>query len=544
MKDMEMSTQPYTEGGRGPKPSSNSTSVASLLVADCGTVFTKVSLFGKVEGQYRLMARGEAPTTIAPPYEDITKGIIQAINIIEFITGRLFISEGRIISPEQSNGDGVDVFISTISAGGPVRLIVLGAVDATMEHLAAQAASGLYAETYSLPSPSQVATSAPVPVSVGAGAGPSSAESPWTPERVAFEWEQQIERIRELQPHATLIVGMANGPAGSTPLQEACQLVIKATAELNKQNSASAPTGTASRQVAVLYAGAPQYVEAVQHMLQGTATVTRVDPLVSPQHVGSTSIAIGGLYERDVIQHIPGYSRLHSWSGSAPVPTATSLSSLVRFLAQHYTMNVTAVDVGGANTTLMMAGEGGEFIPTVNCGVGVGPSLGTVLQQAGMQRVARWLPFDITEDELRQYVLNHMLHPHVVPTNQRDLQITHAFAREAIILTAENARGNSQQWLDADLILATGGVLAHAPKYGQAALVLLDALQPRGVTSLVLDRTMRIAQLRAVATVAPIAAVQVNENDAVTHSLGTCVIPSGKLPQAEVAVRGGIVYTG
>lgn len=538
-----MSTQPYTEGGQGPKPSSNSTSVASLLVADCGTVFTKVSLFGKVEGQYRLMARGEAPTTIAPPYEDITKGIIQAINIIEFITGRLFISEGRIISPEQSNGDGVDVFISTISAGGPVRLVVLGSVDAAMEQLAAQAASGLYAEIYSLPSPSQVATSAPVPVSVGAGAGPSGALDPWTTERVAFEWERQIERIRELQPHATLIVGMANGPAGSTPLQEACQLVIKATAELNKQNSASAPAGADSRQLAVLYAGAPQYVEAVQSMLQGIATVTRVDPLVSPQHVGSTSVAIGGLYERDVIQHIPGYSRLHSWSGSAPVPTATSLSSLVRFLAQHYTMNVTAVDVGGANTTLMMAGEGGEFIPTVNCGIGVGPSLGAVLQQVGVQRVARWLPFDITEDELRQYVLNHMLHPHVVPTNQRDLQITHAFAREAINLTTETTRGNNQQWLDADLILATGSVLAHAPKYGQAALVLLDALQPHGVTSLVLDRTLLITQLGAVATVAPVAAVQVNENDAVTHRLGTCVIPFGKLPQDEVAVRVGIEYT-
>src|SRR5256886_17212670 len=167
-----MNTHPYVEGGQG--------LVSSLLVADCGTVFTKVSLFGLVEGQYRLMARGEAPTTIAPPYEDITKGIIQAINIIEFITGRLFISEGRIISPGQSNGDGVDVFISTISAGGPVRLVVLVAVDAATNQLAAQAASGLYAETYSLPSPSQVATSTPIPVSVGAGAGPSGAGDPWT----------------------------------------------------------------------------------------------------------------------------------------------------------------------------------------------------------------------------------------------------------------------------------------------------------------------------------------------------------------------------
>ncbi len=128
-----MNTQPYVEGGQGP--------VSSLLVADCGTVFTKVSLFGLVEGQYRLLARGEAPTTIAPPYEDITKGIIQAINVVEFITGRHFITEGRIISPEQPIGDGVDVFIATISAGGPLRMVVLGAVSTSLEQLSQQAAN-------------------------------------------------------------------------------------------------------------------------------------------------------------------------------------------------------------------------------------------------------------------------------------------------------------------------------------------------------------------------------------------------------------------
>src|SRR6266851_792208 len=110
-----MNTQPQVAEGRGGAHSPHPSSANSLLVADCGSVFTKVSLFGLVEGQYRLMARGEAPTTITPPYEDITKGIIQAINIIEFITGRHFISEGRIISPEQPIGDGVDVFIATIS---------------------------------------------------------------------------------------------------------------------------------------------------------------------------------------------------------------------------------------------------------------------------------------------------------------------------------------------------------------------------------------------------------------------------------------------
>jgi len=545
-----MNTQPQVEGGRGRASSPHPSSASSLLVADCGSVFTKVSLFGLVEGQYRLMARGEAPTTTAPPYEDITKGIIQAINIIEFITGRHFISEGRIISPEQPLGDGIDVFIATISAGGPMRLVVLGAVDAKLEEFAAQAVSGLYAEIYALPSPSFVATSTRAPASVGAGntPAPGGVGGLWTPERVALEWERQIEHVRELQPHAALVVGMADGPAGPAPLQEACQLLVSATRELNEQHGTGVsagvvPNDVATRQIVVLYAGAPQYIEAARRLLQGVAEVTPVDSLVSQAQIGPISIAAGGLYERDVIQHIPGYARLQALSTSAPVATATSLSSLVRFLAQHYAMNVTAVDIGGATTTLMLAGESGDFIPMVNSGVGVGPGVGAVLQQVGLQRITRWLPFDISEDELRQYVLNRMLHPQVIPTSVRDLHISQAFAREALILTIEAARKNNFAWFDADLILATGGILSHAPKYGQAALMLLDALQPRGVTSLVLDRTMLIAQLGAVATVAPVAAVQVNENDAVTHRLGTCVIPFGTMPRGEVAIRVGVEYT-
>ena len=74
-------------------------------------------------------------------------------------------------------------------------------------------------------------------------------------------------------------------------------------------------------------------------------------------------------------------------------------------------------------------------------------------------------------------------------------------------------------------------------------LLLLDALQPRGVTSMVLDRTMLISQLGAVATVAPIAAVQVNENDAVLHRLGTCVVPFGTLPPGQMALKVDVEYS-
>jgi hypothetical protein len=154
------------------------------------------------------------------------------------------------------------------------------------------------------------------------------------------------------------------------------------------------------------------------------------------------------------------------------------------------------------------------------------------------------LPFAIAEDEVRQFVLKHIMQPQTLPTDSRELALMQAFVREAIALTVEMARKSSNGALpDTDLILATGGALSHAPKHGQVALMLLDALQPRGVTSLVLDSTMLISQLGAVATVAPVMAVQVNENDAVSHRLGTCVIPYGNVQPGQLAVRVGVEYS-
>lgn len=536
-----MYTQPYPDGGQGPTQKQNVPVANSLLVADCGAVFTKVSLFGLVEGQYRLMARGEAPTTLGTSQEDLTTGVIQAINVIEFITGRRFVEDNRILFPEQEDGNGVDAFIATVSAGGPLRVVALGAVSSAFEGLTSQAFSGLYAEMKPLAAPSYQATATPSPVSVGAYT--PAAGSSWTQERTSMEWERQLGEMRAFQPQAALIVGMADGQAGPTPLQEACHLLVNAAKEWNERRSSNGLENGATKTFSVLYAGAPQYVEAVRQMLQGVAEVIRVDPLLSQAQLGMISMAVGTLHDRTVLQRLPGYDRLRSWSSASPLATATSLSSLVRFLAQHYAMNVTAIDVGGTTTTVMLAGEQGEFIPMVNSTIGVGQSIGEVLQRAGLQRITRWLPFSVTEEEIRQYVLNRMMHPQVLPASTREVQICQAFAREAIVLVLEAAKKQYAEWPESDLVLATGGVLSHAPRFGQVALMLLDALQPRGVTSLVLDRTMLISQLGAVATVAPITAVQVNENDAVSHRLGTCVIPFGDLQPGQLAVRVGVEYS-
>src|SRR5215469_10424670 len=209
-----MQTQPYPEGGQGPAQQQILSAASSLLVADCGSVVTKVSLLGLVEGQYRLMARGEAPTTLQPPHEDVTEGIIQAIQTIEFVTGRNFFENRQIISPERPCRDGVDLFITTISAGEPLRLVVMGAVNPVLANLVEQAVSGLYVQAQVVPSPSFVAvTNQRAPIGVGTGSSGN-----WTADQMSQEWERQLNRMRQFHPQAALIVGTVDTPAGPSPL--------------------------------------------------------------------------------------------------------------------------------------------------------------------------------------------------------------------------------------------------------------------------------------------------------------------------------------
>ncbi len=103
-----------------------------------------------------------------------------------------------------------------------------------------------------------------------------------------------------------------------------------------------------------------------------------------------------------------------------------------------------------------------------------------------------------------------------------------AAAREALQrpLTALAAATDSDP-RRADLIAARGGALCRSGSDGQTLLALLDAIQPRGVTDIVLDRASIWPALGALAQREPLAALQVLEWDAL-HRLGTvCGIDGG-----------------
>ena len=112
-----------------------------ILATDCGSTTTKAILIEFVNGEYRLTYRGEAPTTVEAPFEDVTRGVLNAIIELEELSGRKILDGEHMINPSK-NDKGIDVYISTSSAGGGLQMMVSGVVKNMTGESAQRAALG------------------------------------------------------------------------------------------------------------------------------------------------------------------------------------------------------------------------------------------------------------------------------------------------------------------------------------------------------------------------------------------------------------------
>ncbi|MDH5199979.1 MAG: glutamate mutase L, partial [Candidatus Bathyarchaeota archaeon] len=153
-----------------------------VLATDVGSTTTKARLFRYTDdGEWRYVISGEAPTTVEAPFEDVTLGVRNAVGEIEELTGLRLLSENGIMTPRR-NGDGVDLYVTTSSAGGGLQMTVAGVIS-TMTAESAER------------------------VALGAGAIVMDTLATDDGRRV-FE---QIERIRYLRPDMILLAGGTDG---------------------------------------------------------------------------------------------------------------------------------------------------------------------------------------------------------------------------------------------------------------------------------------------------------------------------------------------
>ena len=519
--------------------------VRSVIATDCGSTTTKAILIERnAAGEYRLTCRGEAPTTVEAPVEDVTRGVVNAVREIQELRGRQFLSDGTgahphgpdgpvVIRPEK-DGVGTDLYISTSSAGGGLQMMVAGVVKNMTAESATRAA-------------------------LGAGAIVMDAIAV-NDKRLPHE---KIERIRQLRPDMILLAG---GTDGGTRKH------VVAIAELLRAAQPRPRLGSGF-DLPVIYAGNRAVRADVESILGGRVALQFVDnlrPTLEMEHLAPARDAIHDVFMEHVMAQAPGYGKLMSWADAPIMPTPGAMGLIIAALAARDKVNVVGVDIGGATTDVFSVFDG-IFNRTVSANLGMSYSVSNVLAEAGLPHIQRWVPFDLDPAELRDRIGGKMIRPTTIPETLDELKIEQAIAREALRLSfvqhkqfavklhgAQQARSIADAFdqhaddslvdlMKLDLLVGSGGVLSHAPRRAQSMLMMIDAFQVEGTTEIAVDSIFMMPHLGVLSTIHPAAATEVFEKDCLVR-LGTCVAPVGRpkhgpVLTVELTLAGGTTRT-
>lgn len=486
----------------------------SVLAVDVGEVHTRAILFDIVEGRYRFLAAGIVPSLSTIPDRNIDISVRRAIDQLEEITGRKFLEEGEhLIIPERQDRTGVDAFVVTVSAGPPLKVIAIG----LLEDISLRSARNLAQATYS-----QIVAN----LSLNDGLKP----------------EERLDRILSHRPDLIVIAGGSeNGTSKS--LLRLVESVGLACALL-----------PAEERPEVIYAGNQNLSVEVTKMLEPLTKVylaPNIRPGLESEHLLPAIGIVEEAYRSVLSRLIPGAADLVKSSTTHLHPTAIAFARTIRFLSKVYdsSKGVLGIDLGASATTIAAA-YSGDLTLRVYPQFGIGNELTNLTHPTWLSEVARWVPLEVSAEYIRDYIFNKALYPASVPVTGEDLAIEAALARYLLRESIASASGSFPKGLTRttaaglpwfEPIIASGSVLTKTPSPGYSLLILLDALQPVGVTTIVLDQNNLTPALGAAGCLNSLLAVQILESSAFL-SLGTVISPVSNARPGTPILRLKVTY--
>lgn len=460
----------------------------SVLAIDLGSIYTRALLFDVVEGQYHFIAGGVVPSTANAPFRDVGEGVHLAVERLQTTTGRVLLSpEARLILPSQPNGSGVDRLVVTYSCGPRLKMVTAGLLpDVSLE-----SAQRLAATVYS---------------KVIDSIGLNDRRRP----------EVQIDAILHAGPDLILLTGGSEYGASRSVfklvdlLRLVCQILPR------------------EKRPEILYAGNSALARRIKESLEKWTPVTlsaNLRPSIDVEDLDAAQEALGRVVTRLRTRQIGGLEALAGISSLPPSPGAQGLGRIVRFLSKVYDplKGVLGVDVG-ASSTVMAAAIAGKLSLCVTP-YGMGSGLPELAAEGHLDEIMQWLPAAVAPAVVRDYLWQKSLYPALIPMSEEILWIEQAAARQALRLAMQQTlAGWPGLKTSFEPVLACGSVLCRAPSPAQSLFMLLDGLQPVGISTLILDQNGLAASLGAIARLNNLLPVQVLESGSFLN-LGTVICP-------------------
>ena len=488
----------------------------SVLAIDVGSVHTRALLFDVVDGRYRFLSGGSASTTAGAPYYDVGEGVRHALGKLQAVTGRKLIGENEhLIQPEQANGNGVDKCVVTLSAGAPLKVIVVGLLDDVSTESAAQAASTIYAH-------------------VAEKLSLIDRRSP----------AARLDAVLRTRPDVIIVAGGTEGGASRSlmSLMEAVGLACYLIPQDQKPE--------------VLFAGNSSLAAEVGSSLKSLVHLTvapNVRPSLDTEQLLPAQTQLAKIFRTVRLRQMAGVPELDAWSNGKLIPSATGIGRVIRFLSRAYnpTKGALGIDIGASATTIAAAFNG-ELSIGVYPDLGLGSGVVGILSATVLQDITRWMTIDIPDADVSDYVYNKGLHPSSLPASEVELNIEQALARHAMQVAVQRvahrfpkqaARSGAELMPWFEPIIAAGSVLTQAPTIGQALLMILDGLQPTGITTIALDQNGLAPALGAAAAINSILPIQVLDSNSF-FSLATIISPVGTAKYGSPVLKIKVAYEG
>lgn len=487
----------------------------SILAIEVGAAVTRAVLFDVVEGQYRFVASGQAPSTAEAPFKDIGIGVREAITHLQNITGNTLLGpDNNLIAPAQSDGSGVDAVVATISAGPAMRTVIVGLLSDVSLESARRMAESTYSRIVDV-------------------LDLSDHRKP----------DQQLDSIVRSRPDLVILTGGTNGGASRSMLKMleavglACYLM-----PLEKRPM-------------VLYAGNESLANDVQELLGGHAGKLQISHNVRPsldtENLAPASHELASLIVKLRQRQLKGMGELDLWTGGNLLPTTYAQGRMINFLSRMYesTRGLLSVNIG-ASATSVAAGFAGELVLGTYPQFGLGENLAGLLQHMELEDIMRWLPLDISPNTLREYLFQKALYPTTIPATLDDQAITQAVARQVLYLAVRTAQKNFPAKTNSsrdgslpplDLIIGGGGVVSDGTSLGQSLLLMLDAIQPVGILPILVDQNNLLPLLGVAATRNNYLPVQVIDSGAFI-GLGTIISLTASANYGDHVLRAKLTY--